>query len=740
MLQSRQKVLQKPRNSCWKPGAELACRCPEDPDPAPWPGKLYASRNILQKIFKSISFRMDIHRCRFVDYTPHTVTSLAFSHNSVSDVCPHELRLAVGRADGSIEVWNPRGRHTNWLKEHVIPGCRGRSVEGLVWCSNEGQPRLFSIGGSTYLTEWDVSQSIPLQNNDCNAGVIWSLAANQSQNKIAVGCEDGSVVIIDISGGPGVMEHERILQRQQSRVLSLCWYKDDMIIGGCADGRIRCWDVKGQLLQTLRVDKSKTESTLVWSLYMVANGSQLVSGDSTGSVKFWDMKHFVLQQSFSVHEADVLTLTGDMSGTTVFSAGVDRKIFQFQLVDKGKKTHKWMNSSNRLLHGNDVRAMASYESRNLDLLVSGGVERVVAVNSLRNFQNSMVFKLPLNANNVIVNDEHRLLVMWQDQTVKIWRFLDNQEKTLSAKLTLSDPESISDVALSKNGRYLVVSRLSVVRIYELIETDTAKLQVVKVPATKLENLGAKKVRVLDGLGLILLVTNSNEYLSVRFNVEDDDDVSEFDEDQEAVEYDVENECELLDASQDSRLVACAGYNGKISVLNLGSGEARVLVRLNEVPTALRFTSNDTLLVATMEHRLFEFNLVGELHTEWSKKNSENMPQPFLSLPGQPYGVFETPDRFWVYGTSWIAFFDAKTELPQKQAKGRKRPRGKPNGVNGSANDSTEKEASDKTFWFTNKYKNLLLADRLSDDELVVVERPVEEMPSPPAFKLVKYNI
>ncbi|KAH3668126.1 hypothetical protein OGAPHI_001880 [Ogataea philodendri] len=681
---------------------------------------------------------MDIHRCRFVDYTPQTVTSLAFSQRSTTDISPRNLLLAVGRADGSIELWNPRGRHTNWLKQHTIPGGKGRSVEGLVWCSDDIHSRLFSIGGSTYLTEWDVSKGVPVQNHDCNAGVIWSVAANQSQSKIAVGCEDGSVVIIDVSGGPGVMEHERILQRQQSRVLSLCWYKDEMIIGGCADGRIRCWDAQGQLVHTLRVDKSKTESTLVWSVYVVANSSQLVSGDSTGSVKFWDLKHFVLQQSFNVHEADVLTLTGNMNGTTVFSTGVDRKIYQFQLVEAGKKSQKWMSSSNRLLHGNDVRAMTAYESRNLDLLVSGGVERVVVVHSSKNFQNGMVVKLPINANNVIINEEQRLLVMWQEQTIKVWKFLNNQEKLLVAKLTLADQENITDVAISKNGRYLVVARLSVVRIFELIETDTAKLQVLKVQASKLDGVGAKKVAILDEKAQILLVSNDNEVTSIKFDVNDEDEVSEFDEEQELLEYDVETECELLQVSADSQVAAFASYSGKIALLDTESGETRVLVRLNEVPTALRFSSRDTLLVATLDHKLYEFNLEGDLHSEWSRNNSENMPQAFVTLPGQPYGIFETNDRFWVYGTSWLAFFDSKTELPQKQSKGKKRSRSKPNGtVNGS---NENHEVSEKTFWFTNKYKNLLLADRLSEDELVVVERPVEEMPSPPAFKLVKYNI
>ncbi|GME90661.1 unnamed protein product [Ambrosiozyma monospora] len=154
---------------------------------------------------------MDIHRCRFVDYTPQTITTTAFSHNSdPANFTPKSLRLAIGRTDGSIEIWNPRNTSTKWLLESTIGGSAGGTVEGLVWSSPENEtPRLFSIGGSTYLTEWDTEKGIPIKNHDSNAGVIWSVATSGDQEKIALGCDDGSVVVVDLSGGLGSIEHEQ---------------------------------------------------------------------------------------------------------------------------------------------------------------------------------------------------------------------------------------------------------------------------------------------------------------------------------------------------------------------------------------------------------------------------------------------------------------------------------------------------------------------------------------------------
>ena len=82
---------------------------------------------------------MDVHRCRFVDYTPHTVTATAFSHVSDPEkVSDPSLRLAIGRSNGDIEIWNPR---YNWVFETKLAGSRGRSIEGIVWAGAE-EPRM----------------------------------------------------------------------------------------------------------------------------------------------------------------------------------------------------------------------------------------------------------------------------------------------------------------------------------------------------------------------------------------------------------------------------------------------------------------------------------------------------------------------------------------------------------------------------------------------------------------------
>ncbi len=59
------------------------------------------------------SFRqsqMEVHRARFVDFIPSAINALAFAPNTARPV------MACGRANGDIEVWNPKNE---WTLEKV---------------------------------------------------------------------------------------------------------------------------------------------------------------------------------------------------------------------------------------------------------------------------------------------------------------------------------------------------------------------------------------------------------------------------------------------------------------------------------------------------------------------------------------------------------------------------------------------------------------------------------------------
>lgn len=749
---------------------------------------------------------MDLHRCNFVDYTPHTITSLAFSLPSSSEplnvLKVNKLRLAVGRSNGDIEIWNPR---FNWSHELTLSGSRGRSIEGLVWSSLDSEsPRLFSIGGSTYITEWDLTTRKPKTNYDCNAGVIWSIDINNKGNKLAVGCDDGSVVIVDISGGFGSLEHELICQRQTLRVLSLKWFESSMLIGGCSDARVRVWstdvEAKGRLLNTMRVDKSKTEGTLVWSVMVLNNKRQIVSGDSTGSIKFWDLDNFSLLQTYKVHEADVLCLTKDLKEEKIFTAGVDRKIHQFDLITSNKnKISKWIHSCNRLLHSNDIRSLATFESKHHNFIVSGGVERSIVIQSITDFQDGKYKKLAIGEqhSNVFVHPLLKLIVMWQDQTVKIWRVKAGESHKLVAKLTLADDENITSVTMNDDATLLAVSRLTSVKLFSLTESKS-KLLISKIRDEQFDNSveGAKKVQFYSENKFILLTPEDELY---KYSIDAD-----------TSKVTLEGEIELLDTqssssnttatyplsyshsikdlviSDDAQIIGISRFNGSIEIVPLLSTnlDPYVLTKLLAAPQVIKFNLNASLLAINEENKLYEYvtkksnnskQKTTSLLTPWSQRNSEFLPKQYSALDGKAQGIFiDDEKRVWLYGSTWLAFFDLALNIPDHKANiTKKRNRDglsiqtnnqeEVDDVNDDNfeeqndletdlqksefersrkfnNNNTYREKSKKPFWITTKYRPILKVDGFGDHEIVVIERPAYAVPTTAAFDLPRIRI
>ncbi|QLL33363.1 hypothetical protein HG536_0E02740 [Torulaspora globosa] len=721
---------------------------------------------------------MIVHRSRFVEFSAGNITALAFSHKSdAQKLTPSELRLALGRSDGSIEIWNPR---ENWFQELVIHSGRDRSIEALCWRNVPGEAlRLFSIGGSTAVTEWDLATGLPLKNHDCNAGVIWSMAINECQDKLAVGCDNGTVVIIDVSGGPGCLEYDTILTRQEARILTLAWNKDDYVIGGCSDGRIRVWsalkgaDDRGRIIHTMKVDKSKKESTLVWSVLYLPQSHQIVSGDSTGSVKFWDWDHATLTQSFKTHMADVLTLTRDVAGNSVFSAGVDRKIFHFQRNHNGaQKDAKWVNTSNRLIHGNDVRALCSYQSKGADFLVSGGVEKCLIINSLSAFADGKYRKMPLLASiskNMIINREQRLVVSWYASTVRIWHvgqdFDGNNNYRLVCKMVLKDEQNITTCAISPDGQVLVVARPSLTKLFHLQPLET-KLKVTKLDNSLLLRTGCSLVQFIDN-SRIAACSTDGELFTVDLESDQDDEMSlielpEVPQTKSSAKIPYMNKINHLVVGGD--LLVVGRTCGAVDIVNQTTNESRPLVRLMNFITAMLLNKErESIILVTAENKIYEFNLKsGKQHssllTDWSKNNTDNLPMQLQKSTDKVLGISYTesdPNMVWFWSSSWISRINFSQDLPlSNRRKAKKHDRDgltitdDSNFMDDLADvedennleltealqflsshtrrfkpEGTSKSKDEKSFFFTDKYKLIYHADLIAEKELIIVEKP-----------------
>jgi U3 small nucleolar RNA-associated protein 4 len=350
---------------------------------------------------------MDVHRSRFVPYPGSAINALAFSASHDAELGRGglaNLRLAVGRANGDIEIWNPA--KGSFVQETIFRGGKDRSVEGLAWIQepeetdstgkvSPGKLRLFSIGYSSTVTEWNLVTGLPIRHSSGNHSEVWCLAAQpritfkqrpkknevaykegewKGQNLVA-GCADGTLALLSTADND--LHFQKFISRateKKARALSIDFIDRDRVVAGYADSAIRIFDTRNStLIRSVSLGagpQGGPKSILVWALKCLPNGD-IVTGDSTGQVRFFEGKNFSQYQRISAHNADILDIASNADGTMICSTGMDRKTTVF--TKPAAKNRRWAQAAHKTCHEHDVKALQSFDGQGLSVMASGGM-------------------------------------------------------------------------------------------------------------------------------------------------------------------------------------------------------------------------------------------------------------------------------------------------------------------------------------------------------------------------------
>ncbi|KAL8702085.1 MAG: hypothetical protein Q9201_004587 [Fulgogasparrea decipioides] len=522
---------------------------------------------------------MDIHRCRFVPYPPSAINALSFSHPSsltTSSKGPPTLKLAIGRANGDIEIWNPlRGA---WHQESIFRGGKDRSIECLVWTQDPeeqdkngfilpGRLRLFSIGYSDSVTEWDLGTGRPARHASGNYGELWCVAGQPRMpspdksavngvngrvqdgiqyQSLAVGCADGSIVLMSTADGD--LKFQRTLTRppkKKARVLSIAWQNSYTVVTGHADSIVRVFDARnGQQTRSMSLGgglQGGPKETLVWAVRCMVDGT-IVSGDSTGTVSFWDAGNYTRLQRITSHKADILDLTVSVDGETVFSGGMDRRTTLYRRTAGSKPGEKkrWVEVAHQRFHSHDIKTMAAFETKNISILASGGLDTSPIIVPIREFGkehhrtlSSLPQQPPMRS-----APKKGLLVSWWDREVSIWKVskwtkmaagVDELEGSLHppshklmAKVLLQGEESIDSVDIVADGSLLAVSTLAETKAFHLRNKADSTIAPRKVDLpSEIAKTGVKIVRFSPDGKWLLIITSNNRIQLIRVVNRDD---------------------------------------------------------------------------------------------------------------------------------------------------------------------------------------------------------------------------
>lgn len=730
-----------------------------------------------------------VHRCRFVDWMPSAISALAFT----PDQPGLQTKLAVGRANGDIEIWDPR---YNWIHEYTISGGTNATVETLAWAHQDelssgdlefydederpealnrlraAPPKLFSAGTNGSITEWDTTTLQIKRRVESNGGAIWCMAVSPSQETIAIGCEDGAIRLFNIADDS--LEYKQIFDRQRQRILSLSWAPEDdsTIVSGSADSSLRKWNAEtGKTIHKMDVDRLPGKQTFVWSVVALRNG-MIASGDSTGTVRFWDGRMGTQIDSFAGHGADVLCLAGSKDGSTVYSSGIDLKCNEYRLVQSASNIPRWAHTCSRRFHTHDVRAMALFESKPVDTIVTGGVDMGLVVVQSSTYPDAEGRRIPYVPQKpaISISKQHRMLLsrgsVKKGTVLKLWK-LDSASEAEKASLNGSlDPvaarqvqyslvaqmkiqtyRNITSTAMSEDGSWLAVSTVDEIKLFRVEAIDTIPA-IHKVHDFAHARLGALQVLFTpDSTKLVIATAEAhivvvdltqhveNEYpILRRFKLRRNDETMELDNQDTSPSSVIKS----LTISNDGQWLAAGDVLNQIEVYNLDALHHQYTLPRFSVPhTSLSFhLSSATLIVTLANNEVHIYNVEARKRTDWSAEYSDRLPKHYLKLQDKIIGVASNPlqpQHLYVWGPTWLCKIDMQHAVTSEAVSKRKWTKSKDN--------QDSERMDDRNFQITRKYQPMLLLDFIDGEEMVIVERPFFTMASslPPSYYRPRYG-
>ncbi|XP_076471280.1 LOW QUALITY PROTEIN: U3 small nucleolar RNA-associated protein 4 homolog [Babylonia areolata] len=670
-----------------------------------------------------------VHRVRFFEYTPLAVNCLAYDKTT--------QRLALSRSDGSIEIWS---KPDNWFQEKVIAVSEERSVEGIVWMNS----RLFSVGLDSNAVEYDLVSLCIKREASCSAGAIWCVAKNEKDKQLAVGTEDGCVVLFDAADDK--LEYLRAFDKLEGRILCIAWHTGERVIVTGGVDNLRIWSVKsGHALQRILMGGKET---MVWCV-AVTSDLTIVSGDSRGKVSFWNGKQGTRITHFQSHKADVLTLCVDEAETSVFCAGVDPAVVQFSFLPPSANSgwRSWVRSSVRTYHTHDVRA--SVVAGNT--VVTAGLDTNLLCSQVSGNKKRFLRLPALPAMSMVSVARQAGLVMLRYPTyLEVWR-LGHTDATSSSsgdilplkyehlkliQLKARSGERISCSAISADGSCLAFSDQEKLRVYRLtvteIESLAPKVELARVSLPLSHNQHPAQRLAITPDNRWLVAATSASSLQI-WDVSGDKGTLLHTVLPESSEEEEERGCTFtnLCVSDNSKMAATTDSQGGVHLYRLADGQVlcKLPIRAHQA-TAIAFTpAARTLLVTYSDHTVMEFDVHKEEYTAWSR--GVRFPEQWYRQRGCLQGVMcqpATPSKLFLFSPHNLLFVNRSLPMPDSHYT--------------LFRGQTDSEGdAPRPLVACSRYKFILHMELVAEDSVVVVERtPLSIQDTlPPALHTKKFG-
>jgi WD40 repeat protein/transcriptional regulator with XRE-family HTH domain len=231
--------------------------------------------------------------------------------------------LASSGLDNTVRVWDA-------TTEACVQILRDPDHADTSFFSVEWSPDGLWLACGSYQHEvqlWDVGTGTRRWVGRGQSTTIRRVAWSPDGTSLASCGYDGSVILWEASDGT----QQARLQGHRDMVMSVAWSPDGMRLasggGGRGSGELFVWDAhNGERLLALS-ELSEIVYALAWS----QTGAVLVSGDSDGMLRWWDVQRRECVQVRRAHQGTVQSLKVSPDGSRLASCGDDGAIHVWDL-------------------------------------------------------------------------------------------------------------------------------------------------------------------------------------------------------------------------------------------------------------------------------------------------------------------------------------------------------------------------------------------------------------------------
>ncbi|CAH1779967.1 unnamed protein product [Owenia fusiformis] len=671
-----------------------------------------------------------VHHIRFFDYQPKSIQCLAY--NSQQD------RIAIGRSDGSLEIWSIKD---DWFQEKIIPGSNDNSIEAVAWCGN----RVFTAGIQGSIVEYDLLTLERKVVSWSNNGAVWSLESNMAETHIAAGTEEGCIVLYELTEEG--LEYFKAFDKQEGRVLSLAWAKEDKLIVTGGIDNIRIWNTtSGHAIQRLTLGRQEvTKETLVWCVG-VTKDFTIISGDSRGKTSFWNGKQGTLSRSYQSHKADILCLCMNKEGNSVFLSGADSNIIQFEYITSNADSawRQWVRSSVYVHHKHDVRALV-LTSRNF--LVSGGMDCKLVYSQIeanKSKSHRKIAPIPQYSLVHLAKDADFVMLQYTDN-LEIWKLGSTKAETgkIGEALPLHrDPMKLIELhskggnhivcsAISRDGEYVAYSDTTTIKVFKIIQEQVTvmspKLTIQKLKIGKPDH--AHRLEFSAESDCLYVASKSGRVNVLNFLEPESKETTL------SRKGDCMEPIHLMTLSPNGDYLATGDHGNNVQIFSTKQRKHICSLPVYSCqPTAIAFNQTSTeLVVAYTNQKIVEFNIEEQQYTKWCRMALDSFPLQWLRQHNKISHVAfnpSNPDQILIHNEQMFSILDKSQPFPKQNTY-----------LINKDGQPIKKDKVEHAFHLCTQFRYLMFADMVGPNFMLVVEQTPTSIVDrlPPALKEKKFG-